>query len=271
MIPSFSKFFAWSLTAHLNCITMFILLHATLMSHHLLYHSAAFACSKWLIFSNSLRCTFFRELGVISDFLCRLFTLSFLHFFSLSSFRVSLGILSSSLLGILPSLILPSLVSLIRFVPPSLLSFLLDTLTSCPLCLSSVESAWTYCSARSPEFYLFSVFLSHYFPRFIFLLLFPVRSVSFPSLLLLLSCSAESSLWHIAQLAPSVLLSSTSPPPTSLFLPLICPLLLLFFAVSLGILSGSLHLSFCSYFFPRLFPLIPHFLLLLRLNAVLPY
>ena len=159
---------------------------------------------------------------MISDSRCRLFPLSFLHFFSLSSFRVSLGILSSSLLGILLSVIL-SYCSLIRFVLPALLSFLLDTLSSCSFYLSSVESAWTYCSARSPEFYLFSVFLSQHFSRFIFLLLFPVRSVPFPSLLLLLSHSAELSLWHIAQLAPSVLLPSRSPPPTSLFLPLIYP------------------------------------------------
>ena len=120
---------------------MFISLHATLMSHHLLYHSAAFACSKWLIISNSLRCTFFLEFGVISDPRCRLFPLSFLHFFSLSSFRVSLGILSSSLLGILLSVILPYC-SLIGFVLPALLSLLLDPLSSCSFYLSSVESAW---------------------------------------------------------------------------------------------------------------------------------
>ena len=58
------------------------------MSHHLLYHSAAFACSKWLIISNSLRCTFFLEFGVISDPRCRLFPiviLTFLLSFLLSS------------------------------------------------------------------------------------------------------------------------------------------------------------------------------------------
>ena len=225
------------------------------MPHHLLSYSAAFACSRWLIISNSLRCTFFLELGVISDSRCRLFPLSFLHFFSLSSFRVSLGILSSSLLGILLSIILPYC-SLIGFVLPALLSLLLGTLSSCSFYLSSVESAWTYCSARSPELYLFSVFLSQHFSRFIFLL-FPVRSVPDPFLLLLLSHSAEFSLWHIAQLAPPVFLPSRSPPPTSLFLPLIYPFSSIWFAVSLGILSGSLHPSFCSYFFPRLLPYSP--------------
>ena len=161
----------------------------------------------------------------------------------------------------------------------------------------SFESAWTYCSARSWEFFFYLLFtspLSSAASSF----LPPPSSPSFPSLSLpsfpLLSCvPAESSLWHIAQLAPfsaSFSLFSSlwirlgilsgsflgSPPLPSLLLSYLCfflrslppPLL----AVSLGIFSGSLLLSSLAFvslpYHPRSSLTLPF---LSRLNDVLPY
>ena len=130
-----------------NCIPMSISLRSAFMPHYFPHHSAAFACSKWLIILIVFRLAPLRVFVVIPALLYR-----FIHcppFISfLSSLRVSLGILFSSLLGISLSSSCDLLSPFTHlFAPPSLY-------------FSSFESAWAYCSARSWNLFPSLPFLS---------------------------------------------------------------------------------------------------------------
>ena len=153
-------------------------------------------------------------------------SLSFLFPSSLYSLRVSLGILFSSLLGIsLSSSSDPlsplSLIGLLLSFPSPLPSSTLLSPLLPSLFFPSFESAWAYCSARSLAFSSFLLFLSLPCPSPLLFLLAPSSpSFHFPSLppSPLPSCvPSESSLWHIAQLAPyfcfSLLFFSPLDPP----------------------------------------------------------
>ena len=221
----------------------------------------------------------------------------------LSSLRVSLGILFSSLLGISLSSSFDHLspLSLIGLLLPfpsplpfsTLLSLLLPSLF-----FPSFESAWAYCSARSWEFFFSLLFISLLYPllhhpfslpllplpfllySFLPFLCFPasLRSpacgILLSSLHISASLSFSSSLWiRLGILAGS---SLGSPPLPSLLLSCLCFFLrslpLPLPAASLGILSGSLLLSslaFVSLPYHLLSSLTLPFLFLL--NDVLPY
>ena len=174
------------------------------------------------------------SLPVLSGFLGDLdsalsvISLSFPYPSFLSSLRVSLGILFSSLFGIsLSSSFDPlsplSLFGLLLPFPSPLPFSTLLSLRLPSLFFPSFESAWAYCSARSLEFFSFLLFLS-------------LSPLSFAASSLLLAPSSpsspypplppspfsscvpsESSLWHIAQLAPyscfSLLIFSPLDPP----------------------------------------------------------
>ena len=151
--------FDWSVVDYLNCFTLSILLHAASMSPHFTLSFRSFCLLKVAhLFKIASLCALLGPLCDLGSALSVL-SLSFLHSFFLSSLRVRLGILSSSLLEISPSFDLLFPVS-----PPFPSPSFLDTLTSCSLSLTSFESAWTYCSARSLQLYLYLPILLLFLP-----------------------------------------------------------------------------------------------------------
>ena len=199
---------------------MSILLRSVFIPHYFIPSFRRFCLLKVAHLFNCV------SLTILSDFLGDLdsalsvISLSFPYPSSLSSLQVSLRILFSSLLGISLSSSFDRLspLSLIGLLLPfpsplpfsNLLSLLLPSLF-----FPSLESAWACCSARSLDFFSFSAL-----SLFPFLLPPSSPSSSYPFLSPspLFSCvPSESSLWHIAQLAPyfcfSLLLFSPLDPP----------------------------------------------------------
>ena len=282
---------------------MSILLHSAFMPHYFISSLRSFCLLKVAHLFNCV------SLNVLSGFLCdfdsalSVTSLSLPYLSFLSSLRVSLGILFSSLLGISLSSSFDHLspLSLIGLLLPfpsplpfsTLLSLLLPSLF-----FPSFESAWAYCSARSWEFFFSLLFLSLLYPllhhpfslpllplpflpySFLPFLCFPASlrnpacGISLSSLHISASLSFSSSLWiRLGILSGS---SLGSPPLPSLLLSCLCFFLrslpLPLPAVSLGILSGSLLLSslaFVSLPYHLLSSLTLPFLFLL--NDVLPY
>ena len=282
---------------------MSIWLRSVFMPHYFIPSLRSFCLLKVAHLFNCV------SLTVLSGFLGDLdsalsvISLSFPYPSSLSSLRVSLGILFSSLLGIsLSSSFDPlsplSLIGLLLPFPSPLPFSTLLSLLLPSLFFPSFESAWAYCSARSLEFFSFLLFLSppYHLPHhpfslpflplpllihsFLPLLCFPasLRSpacgILLSSLHISASLSFSSPLWirlgilsgsSLGSLPlPSLLLSCLRFFLRSLPLPL--P------AVSLGILSGSLLLSSLA------LVSLPYYLLssltlpsLSFLNDVLPY
>ena len=288
---------------HLNCITMSILLHSAFMPHYFISSLRSFCLLKVAHLFNCV------SLNILSGFLCdfdsalSVTSLSLPYLSFLSSLRVSLGILFSSLLGIsLSSSFDPlcplSLIGLLLPFPSPLPFSTLLSLLLPSLFFPSFESAWAYCSARSWEFFFSLLFLSLLYPllhhpfslpllplpflpySFLPFLCFPASlrnpacGISLSSLHISASLSFSLSLWiRLGILSGS---SLGSPPLPSLLLPRLCfflrSLLLPLPAVSLGILSGSLLLSslaFVSLPYHLLSSLTLPFLFLL--NDVLPY
>ena len=281
---------------------MSILLRSVFMPHSFIPSLRSFCLLKVAHLFNCV------SLTVLSGFLGDLYSalsvisLSFPYPSSLSSLRVSLGILFSSLLGISLSSSLDHLFPLaliglfLPFPSPLPFSTLLSLLLP-SLFFPSFESAWAYCSARSLEFFSFLLFLSppyhlpHHpfsFPLFLLPLLIhsflpflcfpaslrsPACGILLSSLHFSASLSFSSPLWiRLGILSGSSL--GSLPLPSLLFCLrfFLRSLLLPFPAVSLGILSGSLLLSSLA------LVSLPYYLLpsltlpsLSFLNDVLPY
>ena len=144
---------------------MSILLRSAFMPHYFIPPLRSFCLLK---VAHLFNCVSLTHLGPLRDFDSALsvISLSLPYPSSLSSLRVSLGILFSSLLGISLSSSFDHLPPFTHwFAPPfpfsppfsTLLSLLLPSLF-----FPSFESAWAYCSARSRDFFshlLFSLSL----------------------------------------------------------------------------------------------------------------